>query len=405
MATHDPRRKRILISAYACEPDRGSEPEVGLQAMLTAAEHHDVVLITRANNIEALEAFLATHPLRGNIQLLGIDLSRRAQRFKKRLGRLSFYWYYDRWQRLAGRTAERLHRETPFAMAHHVTLATYWQRAGVWRLGVPFVLGPVGGGVTTPLTLLSELGPVGIATDAVRILIQRLWELRPSVRASMAHADVVLAQNPETSRRIRTEGRVVVAPNGLSAAITEWDGAAERTRDVVVVGRMIPYKGGALAVRAFEQVNAPDARLVFIGDGPERSRLEALVEDSGLSERVVFAGRIPRSEVLERIGSAACLFHPALHDDSPLTVAEALSLGTPVVCLDRGGPPVICSMWPSVESHVVPVGPKSTVVSGLARAIERSLASAQAPPGRPCPPERTFGQQILTAYREALSEG
>jgi hypothetical protein len=165
---------------------------------------------------------------------------------------------------------------------------------------------------------------------------------------------------------------------------------------------MIPYKGGALAIRAFARADAPGSRLVFLGDGPERARLESLVASLGLRDRVVFEGRIPRKEVLERMGTAAALLHPALHDDSPLTVAEALSIGTPVICLDRGGPPVLCSLWPNVESHVVEIGSRSAMMSGLAEAVERAVAAPAEPAPEPLAPARSFGDQLLKGYAVAM---
>jgi hypothetical protein len=63
---------RILISAYACEPGKGSEQEVGLQVMLAAAQRHDIWVLTRENSISLLEDYLAQHPLRDRIRLQGI---------------------------------------------------------------------------------------------------------------------------------------------------------------------------------------------------------------------------------------------------------------------------------------------------------------------------------------------
>jgi hypothetical protein len=54
---------RILLSAYACEPGKGSEQEVGLRIMLAAAQRHDVWVLTRENSIPLLEEYLALHPL------------------------------------------------------------------------------------------------------------------------------------------------------------------------------------------------------------------------------------------------------------------------------------------------------------------------------------------------------
>ena len=47
---------------------------------------------------------------------------------------------------------------------------------------------------------------------------------------------------------------------------------------------------------------------------------------------------VPRERLLPEIARAGALVHPSLHDDAPLSVAEALSLGTPVICLDHGSP-------------------------------------------------------------------
>ena len=63
---------KILLSAYACEPGKGSEQEVGLQVMLAAAQRHDVWVLTRNNSISLLEDFLAQHPLRDRVHLNGI---------------------------------------------------------------------------------------------------------------------------------------------------------------------------------------------------------------------------------------------------------------------------------------------------------------------------------------------
>src|ERR671910_1184312 len=170
---------RILLSAYACEPGRGSEQEVGLQVMLAAAQRHDVWVLTRENSMDLLEEFLADHPLRDRIHLEGIDLHGPIRRLK-RGGLPGLHVYYDAWQRLAGARAAELDRRIGFDVVHHATFATYWTRAGVSRLGKPFVWGPVGGGVTTPASLTPELGAAGLREEALRETVRRLAVLRPS---------------------------------------------------------------------------------------------------------------------------------------------------------------------------------------------------------------------------------
>ena len=170
---------KILLSAYACEPGKGSEQEVGLQIMLTAAQRHDVWVLTRQNSVSLLEEFLAQHPLRDRIRLYGIDLNgpilRREAVWPARPAHLL--------RRVATsgiRACPRSDRSIHFDVVHHATFATYWTRAGVSQLGKPFVWGPVGGGVRTPVPT-TQLGAAGLRRR--RFSAKRFVALRFDERA------------------------------------------------------------------------------------------------------------------------------------------------------------------------------------------------------------------------------
>lgn len=119
------RRPRILISAYACGPDMGPEASAGWAIARAAAETGDVWILTRDRFRDALTTALEETPeLAARVTVVHIDLSARVLRRKRRGWDL--YWYYALWQRLAGRTAARLHAEVSFDLAHHVTFANDW---------------------------------------------------------------------------------------------------------------------------------------------------------------------------------------------------------------------------------------------------------------------------------------
>ena len=102
----------------------------------------------------------------------------------------------------------------------------------------------------------------------------------------------------------------------------------------------MPLKGGHLAVRAI--AGLPDWRLVVCGDGPDEAKLRAEAAALGIADRVEFRGWRQRDEVLRAMADEAdVLLFPSLHDEAGLAVAEAAAIGLPIVCLDRGGPPVI----------------------------------------------------------------
>lgn len=395
---------KVLLSSYACEPGKGSEPEVGLRMLLAAAEQHSVWVLTRQNNVDALDAFLRDDPLRAQITIVGFDLSDGHLRMKRRMRRFGTLWYYDRWQRAIQRVASALDDEHDFDLIHHITLAAYWGRLGVGHLAKPLVVGPVGGAATSPARLLTTLGPAGVAGEAARRLIRPLVARSTGARRAQRRAAAIVAQNGDAARAIGAPpSRTVILPNGLIGATEEDPGRPGQTEDVrfIYAGRLVAWKGPHLAIRALAHYPSTTAILEIYGSGPLEHRLAREAERQGLSDRVLFQGAVSRPDLLRRLASSAALIHPALHDDSPLTVAEALSVGTPVVCLDRAGPPVIAGYWPSELSRTVRPSTTRRTVMALAEALTQVVGVAGSHDGSPA---RRFTDEMLGLYERVMSQ-
>jgi glycosyltransferase involved in cell wall biosynthesis len=395
---------RVLLSAYACRPNVGSEPGVGFATLLAVADHHEVWVLTREKNVDPIKRFLKGHTLESRIHVIGLDLGLWAMSVKKRLGSAGFQWYYDRWQRKAGLCGAALLKKIPFDVVHHVTFASDWARAGVADLGPPFVWGPVGGRIGPPLRLLTTLGTRGIVAEMFRMVGRALMRQRGWYRRTWKRAGVVLAQNAAIDCKSPYPHKTRRLPNSTAMLSEAVSSATRRGSEIFVVGRIVPWKGGVLAIRALKAVENPDAILRFVGDGPDTPRLRRLVSELGLSTRVTFEGSLPRSETLVRLAHASALLHPAMHDESPLAVGEALSMGTPVICLDWGGPPELLRRWPDSPSTAVPVSSVAATVQGLAQAIDHYL-SDRAPTlsvaKHPWPP---YASEIIAAYDLAVGD-
>jgi glycosyltransferase involved in cell wall biosynthesis len=393
---------RLLISAYACEPNLGSEPEIGLQAVLTAASQHDVWVITRENNLPSLRSFLEEHPLRSRIHLQGLDVEGLASRVKKRWGLAGMHWYYDLWQRRLGDLAVRLDAEVGFDVVHHVTFATCWTRTGVARVDKPLVWGPIGGGVQPPWGLLPVMGLRGAVGDASRVLMRPVVSWLNRARRTARKAAIVLVQNPDTARRLRIEDAAIVLPNALvvgRSAVRGAGSAGWAHPRIITAGRLIGWKGTALAIGALRHVRDPEVMLDVYGAGPEHARLLRLRDRLELTERVRFLGQVPRGALLSALEEATALVHPALHEEAGFVVAEALALGVPVVGLNHGGPPVVAGFFPGVPSRMVePSTPRKTG-RRIAEAIDDLIVRPRVPP--PTAYDDRFGQALLGAYQKA----
>jgi glycosyltransferase involved in cell wall biosynthesis len=388
---------RVLLSAFACEPGKGSEPEVGLRAALAAAERHTVWILTNSTDAPALQRFLDGHPLERRIHVepipLGVDVDD--------LGLMDFHWFYDRWQRRAMRRALELDRSVGFDVVHHATISTVWTRVGVAAVPKPLVWGPVGGGVEPPLPLLPELGFLGLLDDAARVASRRLLAMLPSMRNTARSAVVVLAQNRQIVPRLRTSASVLVLPNATAVDVRDVRPEGDRTHDIVLVGRIVAWKGGHLAIRAMRHVSDPRAILRLYGEGPDRPRLERVARRWGVSDRVRFEDWIPRDALLPRVARAGVLLHPSLHDDAALCVAEALSLGTPVVCLDHGGPAEVVRRWSASPAQLVPPTGVDATARQLAQAIDGFLADPPPVRSSAIPCDTPFADALLDAYEYA----
>lgn len=396
---------KVLLSAYACTPGAGSEPGVGFATLIAVAEYHEIWVLTRLKNVEPLRSFFRDHPFASRVNVVGLDLSPRAIRIKKRFGEAGLQWYYDRWQLKARSIGANLQEKVSFDLVHHVTFASDWARAGIADLALPLVWGPVGGGVVTPLPLMSTLGLRGVGEEAARVVARALMRRRRWYREAWRDAAVVLVQNRETAALGRESVKTRVLPNSTALLTDPPDVTGSRNKEILVVGRLLPWKGGRLALRALEHVTDPEVVLVFVGDGRALAGLRTMAHRRGISSRVRFEGPLPRFAVLERMARAGALLHPALHDESPVTIGEALSLGTPVVCLDRGGPPELLRRWANSPGVAVTAGTPRRTARMLGEEINRFLSDPPAVVATAYRPNPSYAESLLTAYELAGKGG
>jgi Glycosyltransferase len=332
---------RILISAYACEPGKGSEPGRGWFTVTEIARRHQVWVITRANNRPAIEKSDITSQL-PNLHFVYHDLPGVFLRFKK--GALSTEWYYYLWQLRSAALAQKLDREVGFDLVHHATFNRYWSPSGLAFVNKPFVWGQVGGAESTPPPLRCTLGFQGRVLDALRNGVRWIAEKDPLLRLTARRATIAIGGTPETCERLHHLGASHVEMlEGSGLPTADIDRLAQLPpppKDVfrlISIGRLISWKAYHLSLRAYLEANLPNTEYWIVGDGSERKRLEQLAASSPAGRSVRFFGKLSRAETLERLGQSSALLHPSLHDSAGWAYLEGMATGRPVVCLNIGG--------------------------------------------------------------------
>jgi len=155
-------------------------------------------------------------------------------------------------------------------------------------------------------------------------------------------------------RRLRLPAdRVVVAPNGVAP---EWSDVPPEREErkaaptAVWLGVMQPVKRVPELVHAVAAV--PSLRLVLVGDGPERHRVEAAVADSGAADRVVLAGYQP--DPMRLLAAADVFVLPSAAEACPMAILQAMACGLPVVASSVGGVPEV--VRDGIDGILVPAG-------------------------------------------------
>jgi len=334
---------KLLISAYACAPNRGSDHAVGWNWATEAHKlGHEIWAFVSPAHRESIKRECDENPDLRGIQWVfpevqGWVLEQEVEPKWERT-------YNLLWQRAALRRARDLHRQVGFEVVHHLTWAGIRAPTFLGELAAPLIVGPIGGGETSPPALRDKIGPKGRILETIRDLSNATITINPVVRPGLTRASAIFVSTTDTQKLFEgalREKTVVFSQLGLPALPqAQTPRSPSGPLRFLYAGRLLYWKGVHIAIRAFAEVvkQAPEATFTIVGDGPERSRLEEDVKQNNLLGKVEFIPRLPQNTLFELYRSHDLFLFPSLHDSGGFVVLEALSLGLPVVCLDLGGP-------------------------------------------------------------------
>jgi glycosyltransferase involved in cell wall biosynthesis len=357
---------KVLLSAYACRPHEGSEPAVGWNwARELARLGYDVHVLTRLDNKAAIEAETAQHP--SPITFLYYDLPRPLS--EERIG---VYLSYSLWQYGAYRFIRKTYGRDYFDVLHHLTYVSFRFPVFWYRLKGRFILGPVAGGEEGSPNLIAGLPRPYRLIERFRRVVNRMNVVNVFINTAYRKAERIFAATDETFQKIpaRYRRKTAIAPAVGIEASSAPSSPKHETFTVLYAGQLLHWKGVHLAIESFAKAVAmrPGLQFTIIGSGPFERALRRQVEALGLEAHVRFIRNIPQAELFEHYRTAHLFLFPSLHDSGGFVVLEAMAAGLPVICLDRGGPPVLVG---KDSRNVVGVAGKSVaqITDDIARLI------------------------------------
>ena len=338
-------KKKILVSAYGCEPGRGSEAGVGWNWVLQMAREYDVYVIARANDAEKIEANIP-NDLRESLHFTYYDTNKLFLKIKKGAKRL--YIYYALWQIGIIKVIRRLKKEIDFDYAVHLTFGSLWMPTYLPFFKIPFIWGPVGGADPVPKKLIKNLPLKDRIVQRFRYFLIKTSCLNPRVAYPSRKAVAILCRTKNNIEAIPKKYRHkahVIIETGMKEEVfdNKKDDVSNDKVEIAVVGRLIPTKNVEAAIDAFNTVKEEyeNVHMTIIGDGYLRQKLEKKTDEYGLNDSIKFLGEVPREKVLENLKKSDIYFLPSLHEGGSWSLMEAMAVGLPTVCLDWTGMGVI----------------------------------------------------------------
>lgn len=372
-------RPRILLLGEASNPEWVSVPRVGYCHAAALARHADVHLVTQVRNRDALvrhgwregEDFTAidSEAVARAMWKLGGLLRGGADRGWTTVTALSWpsYLYFEEmaWQRFGHRIAagewDVVHRVTPVSPALPSPMARR-----VRATGVPFVVGPLNGGVPWPPGFAHLRRREGEWLSSLR----GLHRVMPGYDATRRHASAIVVASRITWRQVpqRYRDRCVYIPENAIDPASFGRAAGPDPKGpmrIVFVGRLVPLKCADVLVEAAAPLcRAGALRVDLVGDGPERPRLEALIGQLGLEDSVRLLGWVPHEELPARLADYDAFAFPSIREFGGGAVLEAMAAGLPPVVVDYAGPGEIVS---ETSGYRVPLGSYASLVEGFRR--------------------------------------
>lgn len=337
---------KVLVSAYACEPNGGSEATIGWKFVNEIAVNNKVWVITRESNKGSIERIEQTY-IHPNIRWLYFDYPPMIRFWKRGARGLRLYYYL--WQIGIYFKLRKINKEINFDIVHHVTFVNYWLPSFLSFLPVPFIWGPVGGGESVPYQLYKNFSLKHKIFELLRNFGQAIHAFNPILRFNAKRTTLAIAANNETADKMRKIGYkklVILSQVAIDDEQLEILGSHEfKNSDsfrFYSVGRLIPLKGLSFAIRAFydlsKKIDNNSVEYLIIGDGEQKGQLSEMIRNLNLTHQVKLLGFKKQPEVFEIMKTCDVLVFPSLHDSGGLVVTEALAAGKPVICLDTGGP-------------------------------------------------------------------
>jgi glycosyltransferase involved in cell wall biosynthesis len=340
--------KKILLSAFACDPNMGSEPYVGwnwLNLLLRIHPGDAVILLTRKHHVNSVNKALKRAGYE-NVEIVGYDLPYLSN-FDHRHRLMKPYYVF--WQVLVLlKLFPRLVLKNDIGIIHQCTYNVVDMPGFLWMIPwVKFIWGPIGGGQIPPNWSSVVYGEAW-KKEVRRKIVKKLIKYNPMIWLAVIRASKIFVANNDTLNVLPKFGDkkyIKMLETGINRVDAKLD--KKYSQDgifrILWIGQIEPRKGLKILIEALNKLRLIDAnvfkniKLNVVGGGVEENQMSKLIDCLNLRSNIEFNGILPFDKINEMYGAADLFVFTSVQDTSGNVVLEALSNGLPCLAFDHQG--------------------------------------------------------------------
>lgn len=350
--------KKILMIAYAVSPTRGSEYSVAWNYINEMSKDNDLVVLygTSGNHIgdfEEIESWLLTNSI-PNVKFVPVYPNGFTLKLnylnRKNIFPYVFYLAYNFWHRQVYETAKKLIKNEHFDLIHFLNPIGYREPGYLWKLGFPYIWGPIGGIPNRPEHLFKDLTLKNKTLFTVRNWANSIqFKYNRRLKKALSSTDLLLTATTENKVLIQKEYKIesIYLPENAiiesRAHLRIINIKKDDICNIAWIGFIDSRKSLNFLIEALGKVQIENWHLHVIGEGSLKQAMQQLAAKMLIIDKITWHGHIQRSEVFEILNSTHLHVITSLGEGNPTTIWEAMDRGIPTISLNHCGmKDVIC---------------------------------------------------------------
>ena len=336
---------KILLSAYACEPNKGSEPEVGWRWAITLCKKgNEVYVVTRKNNKINIEKYIKKNKIK-NLNFIYFDFPNWLLKLIKGKSNPNAYLHMLLWQVAIFFIIKSRIKISSFDLIHHVTYVNYRLPSFLCLLRIPFIFGPIAGGDTIPPQLKNNFSIRGKIREFLREVHISLSKYSPLINLTLRNSTKIFTNSTDTKKKIPTKfhkkTKVILAIASDNRGKKKYKIKKNyKTFNICYAGNLIDIKGVNILIKTFIKITKKNKNVILniVGEGNQKKLIESISRKHQVQNQIKWYGQVKQTKLFKIFKKSNLLFFPALRDSGGMVILEAMSNGLPSAVLNIGGP-------------------------------------------------------------------